>query len=82
MEMLGANCEFAQFINCAAHYVNPCIAQQFINCCANCQSYYAWSIYFYKLRTKLRCAIAAICELLQPRSKAEEGGGQALISEL
>ena len=28
--MLGANCEFAQFINCAAHYVNPRIAQQFI----------------------------------------------------
>ena len=21
--VLGANCEFAQFINCAAHYVNP-----------------------------------------------------------
>ena len=49
--MLGANCEFAQFIYCAAHYVNPRIAQQFINCCASCQSYYAWSI--YKLRTKI-----------------------------
>ena len=32
--MLGANCEFAQFINCAARFVNSHIAQQFVNCCA------------------------------------------------
>ena len=54
--MLGANCEFAQFINCAAHYVNPRSAQQFINCCANCESYYARSVY------KLRKKCCAICE--------------------
>ena len=30
--MLGAICEFAQFINCAAHFVNSENAQQFINC--------------------------------------------------
>jgi hypothetical protein len=43
--VLGANCEFAQFINCAAQFVNSQFAQQFINCCANCESYYARSVY-------------------------------------
>ena len=38
LELLGANCEFAQFINCAAHYMNPHSAQQCINRCANCES--------------------------------------------
>ena len=52
MILLGAIYQFAQFINCAAHYVNPRIAQQFINCYANCESYYARSI--YKLRTQIQ----------------------------
>jgi len=29
--MLGANCEFVQFINCAVCFVDSHIAQQFIN---------------------------------------------------
>ena len=48
--LLGANCELAQFISCAAQFVNSQFAQQFINWCANCESYYARSV--YKLRNE------------------------------
>ena len=55
--LLGVNCEFAQFINCAAQFINCAaqfvnsqFAQQFINWCANCESYYARSV--YKLRNE------------------------------
>ena len=48
--LLGVNCDFAQFINCAAQFVNSQFAQQFINWCANCESYYARSV--YKLRNE------------------------------
>jgi len=34
MILLGVNCEFPQFINCAVHFMDSQIAQQFINCCA------------------------------------------------
>ena len=52
--LLGAICEFAQFINCAAQFVNSQFAQKSINCCANCESYYARSVYKLRNEVKLR----------------------------